>query len=203
MSFAKKGSSIDSENEKSEESDLKTITKDVDAQSETEQEKVEKLRNQKHEDSKDDLDLIYKAKGKTPADFTMDTEDPEYEKRVKMEMETGDSRERDESVVGGKANVGDGKVFTVTPDGKDIGDSKNGGEEEYKKYKERKETPHYTSLPINVRHRDEQINEQAEQKIDRMKELIGFDSTKPNKTAKINEEIDFMEVYRKFKKKDK
>lgn len=197
----KKGSSIDGENEKAEEDTLETVTKDVEAQSETQEEKVENLRNQKHNASEEDLELTYKMKGKTPADFTLDTEDPQYEERIKMEMETGDSRKRDEDVVGPKANVGDAKVFTITPDGEDVGDSVNGGEEEYKKYKERKKIDPYSSIPINTKNL--KLNEQADQKIDRIKELIGFDSSKSNKVAKINEEIDFMKVYNKFKKEQK
>lgn len=202
---AKKGSNIDSENEKAEEDTMETAAKDVDAQSKTTEEKVENLRNQKHNASKEDQGLIDKFKGKSPADVTLDTEDPQYEQRIKMEMETGDSRERDENVVGPKANVGDGKVFTITPDGKDVGDSVNGGEEEFKKHKERKKTDYFASDPIRINTRDKSgapINE-ADQKIDRMKELMNFDTTKPSKIAKINEDIDFIAVYNKFKKNAK
>lgn len=201
------GSNIGAENKQAEKKALDTTVADVEQQSETEEEKVENLRNQKHEVEKSDQELTYKMKGKTPADVNLDTENPQYEERIEKEMKTGDSRDRDESVVGGKAGIGDAKVYTEKPNGTSVADSVNGGEEEFKKYKERKKVDAYTSIPLNVKHRkgEQSINiNEAEEKINRIKQLINFDGGKLNNPVnKINEDIDFMSVYHKFKDKNK
>lgn len=192
----KMGSNIDHENAKNAGETLKTAVADVKLQSKTQEEKIENLHNQKYAIEKDPQAVVQTLKGRSPADAKPDLKNDKFEKRTNLEIKTGDSVERDEDVVGDKANVGDAKAYTITPDGKDVGDSLDGGEEEVKKRAARKKIDNYESEPLRVKNLSE-----ADKKIERIKELYSFDGGKLNEGKnKINVDKDFTEMYKHLKK---
>lgn len=191
---AKKGINVDQENGRNTEDYVKQAMEKVDTSQETEQEKVEDFIEKKYEKPEEAVGETDVHRGKSPMDVDFDIEPSDaWKERTELEMTTGDSRERNEEEVGGKANIGGqkGDPYTVGMDGKEREEtSSKVGELEVEKMKKRKE------------HRDDEIMYKKDpqpvvnEDIAMMKKLIGYKfddgKQKENVTETFNKNLNML-----------
>lgn len=158
---------IPKENAKNAEKENGEHLKDADNSQETQEEKVDNLRNQKLEDQPVVEKIKDIKKGASPADVDLDQPNPAWEERVELEMTTGDSRERDEKELGPKANVGHGKVFG---DGEDVS-----GEREVEKLDNR----------AAIRNLNRMSGKPLYEQIEKMKNLFSVDKGHKSRHGRI------------------